>query len=211
MFRLRQNKVLTDEEAMERFQNGDARGFDLLLDRYKGGVLRFIMKMVGTNKPQAEDLLQEIFLKIIERRNKYNPNHQFSTWLYSIARNHCIDFLRSESYRRHDSLDAPFKGQDSEGAVVLEIVRSQEKTPEDKAYDIELRVLIDNGIQALREEFREVFLLREVQGLSFHEIAEITEAPLGTVKSRLRYAFQQLRQSFEESGYFEQQEGAKGV
>lgn len=198
-----------DENAMRKFQKGDAESFDLLLKRHSGGVLRFIMKMTGGSKLHAEDLLQEIFLKVIERKDRYDPGQKFTTWLYSIARNHCIDYLRTESYRRHRSLDTPLDQEEERGAVVLEIVKSDVRAQDDEVYDLELRKLIDIGVKGLKEEFREVFLLREVEGLSFQEIAEITESPLGTVKSRLRYAFQYLRRVFSESGYFEQKQKAK--
>jgi RNA polymerase sigma-70 factor, ECF subfamily len=203
------NTEIGDEKAMRKFQNGDAQSFDVLLKRHSGGVLRFIMKMTGGSKLHAEDLLQEIFLKVIERKDRYDSEQKFTTWLYSIARNHCIDYLRTESYRRHRSLDAPLNNESEGGAVVLEIVKSGQRAQDEEAYDKELRELIDIGVKGLKEEFREVFLLREVEGLSFQEIAEITESPLGTVKSRLRYAFQYLRRVFSESGYFEQKQKAK--
>ena len=201
-----------DEKAMLNFQKGDAESFDLLLKRHSSGVLRFIMKMTGEYQLRAEDLLQEIFLKVIERKNSYDPGQKFSTWLYSIARNHCIDYLRTESYRRHRSLDAPLNSEEDRGATVLEIVKSDLRAQDEEAYDKEIRELLDKGVKGLKEEFREVFLLREVEGLSFQEIADITQSPLGTVKSRLRYAFGYLRQVFLNSGYFEhKQKAGEGV
>ncbi len=203
------NKDIADEDAMRKFQRGEAGNFDILLNRHSGGVLIFIIKMTGSTKAQAEDLLQEIFIKVIEHRYRYDSNQKFTTWLYSIARNHCIDHLKGESYRRHKSLDAPLSMADEGGAVVLEIVKSGDSTQDQKVYDKEVRELINTGVNGLREEFREVFLLREVEGLSIQEIAEITKAPVGTVKSRLRYAYQNLRQVFTESGYFEDRQKAK--
>lgn len=211
MFGLITKSGLTDEEAMRKFQNGGEGSFDLLLSRHGGGVLRFIMKMTGTDKTRAEDLLQEVFLKVIERRKTYDPEQKFTSWLYGIARNHCIDYLRTESYRRHGSLDAPLSREDERGAVVLEIVKSGDRSQEDAAFDKEVRDLIEIGLRELREEFREVFLLREVEGLPLDEIARITESPLGTVKSRLRYAYQGLRKIFAEAEYFEERRKAKEV
>jgi len=210
VFGINSKSGLSDEEAMRKFQNGGEESFDLLLGRHGAGVLRFIIKMTGAQKAQAEDLLQEIFMKVIERRKNYDPGQKFSTWLYSIARNHCIDYLRTESYRRHSSLDAPLAG-DEGGAIVLDMVRSGDRDQEERAFDLEVKELIDIGVRGLKEEFREVFLLREVEGLSFEEIAEVTESPLGTVKSRLRYAYKGLRRVFAESGYFEERQKAKGV
>ena len=204
-------KEISDERAMKRFQDGDVGSFDVLLKRHSAGVLRFIMKMTGGNKAAAEDLLQEIFLKVIEQKNRYDAEQKFTTWIYSIARNHCIDYLRSESYRRHSSLDASLSETQEGGAAVLEIVKSEDRGQEDKLYDKELGELINSGINSLKEEFKEVFVLKEIQGLSLKEIADITESPLGTVKSRLRYAYQNLREVFRESGYFEERQKAKGV
>ncbi|MGH7892130.1 MAG: sigma-70 family RNA polymerase sigma factor [Thermodesulfobacteriota bacterium] len=196
---------------MRKFKNGDEGSFDHLLGRHGAGVLRFIIRMTGAEKAQAEDLLQEIFMKVIERRKKYDPGQKFSTWLYSIARNHCIDYLRTESYRRHSSLDAPLSMDEEGGAVVIDIVRSGDRDQEERVFDLEVKELIDIGVRGLKEEFREVFLLREIEGLSFEEIAVVTASPLGTVKSRLRYAYKGLRQVFAESGYFEERQKAKGV
>lgn len=211
MFGINSKSGLTDEEAMRKFQKGDEGSFDLLLGRHGSGVLRFIIRMTGAERSQAEDLLQEIFMKVIERRRNYDPGQKFSTWLYSIARNHCIDFLRTESYRRHSSLDAPLSMEEEGGAVVIDFIRSDEKDQEERAFDLEVKELIEIGVRGLKEEFREVFLLREMEGLSLEEIAVVTESPLGTVKSRLRYAYKGLRKVFTETGYFEERQKAKGV
>lgn len=211
MFGIKTNSGLTDEEAMRKFQSGDEAGFNALLARHSAGVLRFIMKMTGSDKVRAEDLLQEVFMKVIERRGHYDPDQKFATWLYSIARNHCIDHLRTESYRRHGSLDAPISADDEGGAVVIDIVRGTERAQDERVFDREVRGLIDSGVSGLKDEFREVFLLREVEGLSLDEIAAVTDSPLGTVKSRLRYAYRDLRRAFTDSGYFEERRKARGV
>jgi RNA polymerase sigma-70 factor (ECF subfamily) len=204
-------KELTDEEAMFRFQNGDAEAFDLLLHRHSSGVVRFMMKMIKITSSQAEDLLQEVFLKVIENRGKYDSNQKFTTWLYALARNHCIDFLRIEKYRKHYSLDTSVAGDEGGSHAVLEINRSRDKNQEERAIDKEINQLFSNGIEQLREEFREVFILREIEGLSLKEIAEIIEVPLSTVKSRLRYAYRDLREVFIKAGYFEEEQKAKEV
>ncbi len=204
-------KELTDEEAMERFQKGDAEAFDLLIHRHSRGVLRFIMKMIGVTNAQAEDLLQEVFLKALGKRQKYEPSQRLTTWLYIIARNHCIDYLRTEKYRQHNSLDASLSNDESDGAIVLDIIKSRERNQEERAMDKEIQGLLKSGIEDLREEFREVFLLREIEGLPLKEIAEITDVPLSTVKSRLRYAYEGLRGVFVNAGYFEEKQKAKEV
>ena len=218
MFGLVAKKELADEEAMVRFQNGDARAFDLLLHRHSTGVLRFIIKMIGSSKgtlqrapTQAEDLLQEVFLKVIENKKKYDSSQKFTTWLYTLTRNRCIDYLRSENHRHHDSLDASLSRDEGDGAVVLDIVKSRERNQEETIIDKEIQRLLDGGVEELREEFREVFLLREIEGLTLKEIADITDTNLSTVKSRLRYAYQNLREVFIRAGYFEERQKAKEV
>ena len=163
MFGLVAKKELTDEEAMARFQKGDPWAFDLLLERYNRGVLRFIMKMIGSRgtlqraPTQAEDLLQEVFLKVIENKKKYDSSQKFTTWLYTLTRNRCIDYLRSENHRHHDSLDASLSRDEGDGAVVLDIIKSGERNQEEAIIDKEIQRLLDSGIEELREEFREVF------------------------------------------------------
>ncbi|MGH7908767.1 MAG: sigma-70 family RNA polymerase sigma factor [Thermodesulfobacteriota bacterium] len=217
MFGLEVKKELTDEDAMVRFQNGDAQAFDLLLQRHSSGVLRFIMKMIGSRgmlqraPTQVEDLLQEVFLKVIEKREKYDSNQKFTTWIYTIARNRCIDYLRNEKFRRHSSLDVSLSGDESDSAVILEIIKSSDKNQEERMINKEIQSLLNSGVEDLREEFREVFLLREIEGLSLKEIAGITDTNLSTVKSRLRYAYHNLREVFIIAGYFEERQKAKEV
>lgn len=211
MFGSGANKELSDEEAMVRFKKGDALAFDLLLHRHSGGVLRFIMRMIRGTKSQAEDLLQEVFIKVIENRKKYDPGKKFTSWLYTLARNHCIDYVRTENHRKHMSLESSSGGQERDGLVVLDITRSKERNQEERAINEEMQALLNRGIEDLREEFREVFLLREIQGLSLKEIEDITEVPLSTVKSRLRYAYRYLREHFINAGYFDQVKRAKEV
>lgn len=208
---LAEKKEPTDEEAMARFQNGDVGAFDFLLHQHSAAILRFIMNMMTVNKSNAEDLLQEIFMKVIENRKKYDSNRKFTTWLYTMARNRCIDYLKAEKHRRYSSLDAPLNGEASDGPVKLEIVRSKEKNQEEKMMNKEIRAILNSGVENLREEFREVFLLREIESLSLKEIADITNVPIGTVKSRLRYAYLNLREIFIQAGYFEERQIAKGV
>lgn len=205
MLRLKSEEEPTDEEAMVRFKQGDAGAFDLILHRHSAGVLRFIMKMIRVQNAQAEDLLQEVFLKVIEARKKYNSNRKFTTWLYTIARNHCIDHLRIEEHRRHVSLDTPLADEENDSPVILDIVRSVERNQEEKAIDKETQALLNMAVWGLREEYKEVFLLREIEGLSLQEIAEIAGVPLSTVKSRLRYAYRDIREVFIKAGYFQEQ------
>lgn len=211
MLRLKSEEEPTDEDAMIRFQQGDAGAFDLILHRHSAGVLRFIMKMIRVQNVQAEDLLQDVFLKVIEGRKKYNATRKFTTWLYAIARNHCIDYLRIEEHRRHVSLDAPLSDRENDCPVVLDIVRSGERNQEEKAIDKETHTLLNLAIMGLRQEYKEVFLLREIEELSLNEIAEIAGVPLSTVKSRLRYAYRDIREFFIKVGYFESQQRIKEV
>ncbi|RYE87869.1 MAG: sigma-70 family RNA polymerase sigma factor, partial [Myxococcales bacterium] len=96
----------TDEALMHRFQQGDAAAFAPLMRRHLGGIHHFVVRYVAPGAT-AEDLTQEIFLRVVERAAEFKHEARFSTWLYAIARNLCIDALRKQAHRRHASLDEP--------------------------------------------------------------------------------------------------------
>ena len=179
----------TDEILMQQFQDGDQGAFAVLMRRHLGGVYHFVAR--HTSSRTADDLAQEVFLRVVERASTFNHEARFSTWLYAIARNLCVDALRKMAHRQHPSLDEPGVG----GATL------GEKIGDDKAHasgeraagSAEMGARIDAALRELPEEQREVFLLREVASLPFGEIARMTGVPENTVKSRMRYALERLR------------------
>lgn len=204
---LKTRSEITDEDAMSRYQEGDVLSFELLLERYNRGIFSFMLRMVYGNNAVAEDLLQEVFIKIIENRSAYNSSRLFRSWIYSIARNHVIDYLRKEKFRRHDSLDQSI-GDEYMNVTKLDQVKSDERGQEELIYDHQTRNTLYEKLDEIKEEYRVVFVLREIEGFKFEEIAEITETNTNTVKSRHRYAFRELREKLLETGYFNERKNA---
>jgi len=186
---------LTDEELLSRFRDGDAGAFELLMRRHRATVFTFLARLTG-ERPRAEDLLQETWLRVVAAAPRWEPRARFRTWLFAVARNLATDEARRARHRRAEPLDAP------PGAALslAERLPSEEPGPERAAASAELRPRLLAALAALPVEQREVFLLREQAGVPFADIAEITGVPLPTVKSRMRYALEGLQRRLLELG-----------
>jgi RNA polymerase sigma-70 factor, ECF subfamily len=183
----------SDEQLMLAFRAGDARAFEALVRRHRGPVFHFILRFTG-QRARSEDLLQETWLKVVRSAREYEPRARFTTWLYTIARNLCVDSARKESHRQAESLEAPAGAQDADGGRPLgEALPDGGASPERGAHAARLRPLLERALAELPEEQREVFVLREYSGIAFKEIAEVTGVSENTVKSRMRYALEALR------------------
>lgn len=171
--------------AMESETSVIARGLrrrdpdllDRLIEQYQHRLLRYLIYLSG-NRELAEDLFQETWIRVLERGHQYDGRHEFSTWLYAVARNLTIDYLRKKSPVSLDGLmendeHAPFEPSDPR-PMAWEVVQQHEQAERVSAALI--------GIPA---EYRETVVLRFQEGLALEEIATVTGAPLGTVKSRL--------------------------
>lgn len=189
---------VTDEVLMLRFQGGDRSAFAVLVRRHKTAIYNFILRQIRAAQV-AEDLVQDVFVKIVHNANEFKHEARFTTWAYAIARNICIDHLRKMSLRKHPSLDQSSQ-DDGDGPTLGE--RTADKTPgasvERAAIGNELAVRITQAVELLPAEQREVFLLRELANIPFKDIAEITGVPENTVKSRMRYALERLQEALAE-------------
>ncbi|WP_248362521.1 RNA polymerase sigma factor [Anaeromyxobacter oryzae] len=170
---------------MLRFQAGDARAFEALVRRHRTPIFSFLLRLTG-DRGRAEDLCQEVFLKVVRAAGGWEERARVSTWLYAIARNLAVDESRRMAFRRADPLDAP-GGRGAE-------TPAEDPAPDRAADAALLRPKLEAALAALPPEQREVFLLREYAGLRFGEIAEVTGTPENTVKSRMRYALEALRE-----------------
>ena len=185
---------------MLAFKSGDARAFATLVQRHRGPVYNFILRFVG-HRQRAEDVLQETWLKVVRNSSEWQPKAKFTTWVYTIARNLCVDSARKESFRKADSLDAPASNDESDGRSMGDLVADDKGlTPDRAAHNVRIRPMIEKALESLPTEQREVFLLREYQGIGFKEIAEVTGVNENTVKSRMRYALEGLRKRLGELG-----------
>jgi RNA polymerase sigma-70 factor (ECF subfamily) len=196
---LRESSVreeLGDEALMECYQRGDSRAFEVLLQRHQRPVYNFLIRQVG--HPQlAEDLLQEVFLRVIKGATNYKREAKFTTWLYTIARNLCTDNARRAKHRRAASLDQP-AGNVEGRSTVGELISDKGPAVDRQVIGRQLQKRLQGAIAQLSDEQREVFLMRETLQLPFKEIAEIVGCPENTVKSRMRYALENLREMLEE-------------
>ncbi len=186
---------------MLAFKAGDARAFETLVRKHRTPVFNFILRFTG-HRARAEDVLQETWLKVVRSAREYEAKAKFTTWLFTIARNLCVDSARKESYRQASSLEAPMGNGagGEEGRTLGEALPDGGATPERGAYNARLRPLIERALAGLPEEQREVFVLREYSGIAFKEIAEVTGVSENTVKSRMRYALEGLRRRLAELG-----------
>jgi len=180
------------------YQKGDEHAFETLYWRHQGGIFNFIRHFIGGSVPQAEELLQDVFLKVVKSRARYTPTAKFTTWLYQIARNSCIDHFRRMKHRKTTSLSQPIGRE--EGMVVEATIANNNPSPERKARINEISDILKTAISTLSEEQKEVFLMREDLHLSFAEIAELISCPINTVKSRMRYALEHMRKYLESEG-----------
>lgn len=185
----------SDEELMLAFKAGNARAFEQLVGRHRGKVFNFILRQTG-RRASAEELLQEVWLRVIRGAKVYQPNARFTTWLYTMARNLCVDAARKESHRKTESLEdsAP------DAPALADRLAGEGPEPERAAHSLGVRPLLRKAISELPAEQREVFLLREYSGIPFKEIARVTGVPEPTVKSRMRYALSALQRALGELG-----------
>ena len=200
----------TDEELLAAYQQGDVGAFELLLRRHRAPLFTFLLRMLG-DREKAEDLAQETFLRLVKGAQAWEHRARFQTWLFTIARNLCVDQSRRDRHRKADSLDQ--QGPD-DGPAMVDSVPSREIDPSRGAESARLRPVLAKALASLPDEQREVFLLREQAGLPFKEIAELTGVNENTVKSRMRYALEALRKSLAAAGVSEEaaaDEPASGV
>jgi RNA polymerase sigma-70 factor, ECF subfamily len=186
----------TDEELLAEYQQGDPGAFESLLRRHRAPLFTFLLRMLG-DRERAEDLAQETFLRIVKGAQGWEHRARFQTWLFTIARNLCVDLSRRDRFRRADSIDA--EGPDGAPPMV-ESVPGREIDPARGAESARMRPLLQQALLALPAEQREVFVLREQAGLPFREIAEMVGVNENTVKSRMRYALEGLRKALLAAG-----------
>jgi RNA polymerase sigma-70 factor (ECF subfamily) len=179
-----------DQAVVKAVLNGQQHRFAELVDRYQTQIVNYVCRMLG-NYEDAVDLSQDVFLKAYSALESYRPQYPFPAWLFRIARNAAIDEIRKRRLSTV-SLDAPMEFDD--GSTPRE-VESSGLDPEDSYLGLEFANRISAAIDELPEKYREPIVLRHAGGLSYDEIAEAMELPIGTVKTRIFRARDALRQS----------------
>ena len=190
-------REVTDEALMIRFQRGERAAFTSLVRRHQTALYNFALRYLRVQSA-AEDVVQDAFVRVVQNAADFKHEARFTTWLYTITRNLCIDQMRKRALRKHPSLDESKPGEEGDGPTLGEQTADARASVEREATGTELKERIARAVEALSEEQREVFLMREVANLPFKEIAEITGVPENTVKSRMRYALETLRLELDE-------------
>jgi len=181
-----------DDELIAAYLKGQTEAFGVLFQRYKNGIF-FVVRNYFHNRERAEEVFQEVFLKLLERLDHFDGSGSFRGWFFTLCRNHCIDRLRQQA-RRHETPDSQWRHEEDDGQATPIARAADEAMPADeRAYDQELATHLEEAIQKLPDEQRETFLLKERGGLTFEEIAQMMEVSINTVKSRMRYALESLR------------------
>ena len=187
------NKVLelTDNELIQSFQDGNSRAFDALLERHHERIYNTILFMVKDSY-LAEDLIQEIFIKIIDnlKQKKYNEEGKFLPWALRISHNFCVDHFRK--VKRTPTIKT---GDDQD---LFEIIKHSDHPADYKMTRSQTHKNIQELVDLLPEEQREIIVLRHYANLSFKEIAQMTNCSINTALGRMRYALNNLRKMMEQ-------------
>lgn len=186
---------IDEKKIIKRASAGDADAFEQLVLTYQTPIYNLCLRMTG-NPEDAADLSQESFLKAWRSLGSFQFESSFSTWLYRLASNTCLDYLRS--IKRHPKVSLTV--EDSDGETQMMDFPDTAPTPEDAAISKEENELLSRAMQELDEQQRQILTLRVVNDLSYAEIAEILSIKEGTVKSRLARTRDALRKKLLQSG-----------
>ncbi|MBP1996822.1 RNA polymerase sigma factor SigW [Paenibacillus eucommiae] len=162
-------------------RNGDRAAFTELVELYKDKIFHLAYRMLN-NKQEAQDAVQETFLRVYMNLHRYDDKQKLSTWIFRIGTNHCIDLLRKRKNRTY-SLDAEIP--DGEGNDFYSMLQSYEPTPENQVIVSETQMQIRRAIDSLSEKYKTVVILRYLHDMSLQEISEILDMPVTTVKTRV--------------------------
>lgn len=184
--------ALSDQEIVVLARDGKEAAYRELIRRYERPIFSLVMRMVR-NREQAEDLAQETFIKALNAIGTYRPEFKFSSWIFKIANNAAIDFLRRREVDTLSLDGAPNATTADEIEATALQVGDKGETPLAELEARELGSAIERAIGQLRPEYRSCILLRHVEGLAYEEIAQLLDLPLGTVKTYIHRARHELR------------------
>lgn len=176
-------KAQQDYALVQKATNeGCQKSYAALMQRYRDSIYFMLLKMVN-NKDDADDLTIEAFGKAFKRLHQYTPNYAFSTWLFKIASNNCIDFIRKKKLENTFSIDKPF-GNDEGGEITMDL-RSSQLDPEENFIKKQKIKMMHDVVDKLKPRYKELVELRYFKEYSYEEISEKLQLPIGTVKAQL--------------------------
>ena len=190
----------TDEYLIEKFQNGDRDAFTHLVHRHKRNVFRFVLGKMK-DRELASDLTQDVFVKLYESADMYQPTGKFRSWLFRMAQNICIDAFRKQKKATFLSLHSSTEVDSETELAMIDQIEDGSADPEKEAEFLELQELIERAFDSLPEKQRTALALCQYHGMSYKEIASIQKVPVGTVKSRIFNALNHVRNYLKENGY----------
>ncbi len=178
-------RQLGDSDVVAAYLAGGERAFDELVERYQKRLLNFVYRTIG-DRERAEDLVQEVFIRVHRHLHRFDQSKKFSTWIYTIASNLAKNELRNRSRSPLVLFQTIKKNWEADHRPLQ--FEDRQNRPEDLYRKRHLRELVEWAVRQLPEHHRVVFVLRELEGKTYEEIADITDCNLGTVKSRLNRA-----------------------
>lgn len=185
---IRSKNTVEDQALVEKAKQGDPKAYSKLLKKYRKSVFFTLMKMIN-NEDDAEDLTQEAFAKAFSQLDKFDSKYAFSTWLFRIATNHCIDHIRKRKIQTV-SLDIPYHNE--EGEDVAFDVRDSQLNPDDLMLRKQRKEYIIVAVEKLPTKLKRMVTLRYYRELSYEEVAEEMGMPVGTIKAQLFKAREML-------------------
>jgi RNA polymerase sigma-70 factor (ECF subfamily) len=177
----------TDESLFEKYRKGDLASFRALIDRHHDELLHFLIRLVG-DRQAAEDVFQETFLQIHQSASGFDVQRRFRPWMFTIAANKGRDYLRRKNRRKTVDLSAPVFSSDDGGMEYVDLMAINVPTPDAAMDQRETSAQVQQALEGLSPALREILLLSYFQRLSYAQIADDLNIPLGTVKSRLHAA-----------------------
>ncbi|MBL7005088.1 MAG: RNA polymerase sigma factor RpoE [Gammaproteobacteria bacterium] len=170
----------TDAELVKRVQNGDSKAFDILVIKYQQRVINLVTRFVS-DYSECQDIAQDAFIKAYKGLHNFRGDSQFYTWLYRIAANTAKNYLASKSRK------VPAQGVDAQDAEFYdgESRLKEKETPENLILTKEIEKTVFNTIEALPVDLKTAIRLRELEGMSYEDIADVMDCPIGTVRSRI--------------------------
>lgn len=171
---------LTDEELVEMIKGGSIELFEVIVKRYQKKLVNYIYRMINDFE-SAMELCQEVFIKVYNSLDKYNPSFKFTTWIHRISSNATIDWMRKKKIDAY-SIDS---NEDDESPSLSSQIPSSELSPLQTLEMDQLQSRIEAAIEELPYIYKQLIVLRHINELSYEEIAEAVDLPLGTVKNRI--------------------------
>jgi RNA polymerase sigma-70 factor (ECF subfamily) len=187
---------LTDQQVVELARKGRETAYRELIGRYQRPVFSLIYRLVR-DREKAEDLSQDTFIKVLNAIGRYDPSFKFSSWIFKIAHNTALDHLRKKEPETLSIEGSPHARTDAEIEASTITPESGDENPEQYTASKEMGAVIEQAIGRLRPEYRTAIMLCHVEGRPYEEIAQIMDVPLGTVKTYIHRARNELKKQLE--------------